>query len=864
MSLRVKALALTIASLCVVQSVAQEPSGKSDAIPGDLKATSAQKDERIILLPDSNSRIRIRESSGEAFYSRNSGESWDKLQQISHELRFHYQTFDPIEDGEPAVPTMLRASSRSRLRIVQFETQILSELKDGITAAGAEVMRYLPDQAYLVRMDSAAEAAVEALPYVRWVGDYHPAYRLEHQILDLLQGGAAVAEAVVAEPYNVMMVDPKNDRAGLVTRLNESGIPVRNPNGRGILMVAEMTPNQLRLMYGDDAVLWIDRLTEISTDIDIARIQGGANYVESVAGLDGKGITGMVMEGAWPGHEEFAARPPYRDKPFFIGDGSYDGHGQNTAGEIYAMGVRPDAKGIIPFAQMGYCNSSFVFGNDLRVDVTTEAVLNHQATIETASWGYARTTLYTSRSAEMDNIVFNLDLLVTNSQSNAGGTAEPRGSRPQAWAKNVLAVGAFRHYGTADPSDDVWLEPGLSGGSIGPAEDGRIKPDLSAFYDGILTTSAPGYNPGFGGTSGATPIVNGYAGLTTQMFSLGMFGNPGATAGTDSLAQVVTPWKALYAFRPHFTTVKALMINSARQHNFSGANHDLTRVHQGWGMPSVEDLYDNRNGMLVVDESFVLKELEARMFQVFVPPGTPEFRATMVYADPEAVPGSTVDRINSLDLIAVSPGGVQYFGNNGLKENMFSTPFGVANDLDTVENIWVQNPTAGSWTITVRAAAIRQDGHVETEEDMDVDFALAVSGLAGHSNMERSTLDLKVWPELGVPPGNFSVRLDNLPSNWVEGYTFFSNRAIYPKGLGNYHGLEIDALFNIILAQPLAEGNVFHFTNGDTDAYPHVEFEFPSSMSMALRGVTFDAIAVFLDGSGNIVDITNVDRGLIR
>ncbi len=863
MSLRVKALSLTTAILCVAHSPAQEPTGTSDAIPGDTKARPVQQDERVILLPGSNSRIRIREATGEAFYSRNAGVNWDKLQQISHDMRLHFARFDPLNEGEPAVPTMLRASSRSKLRIVQFETQILSELKDGITAAGAEVVRYLPDQAYLVRMDPAAEAAIEALPYVRWVGEYHPAYRLEPQILDLLQGGAASTEAVEARPYNVMMVDPETDRAGLVTRLGESGIQVNNPQGQGILLVAEMTPNQLRLMYGDDAVLWIDRLTEIGTDIDVARVQGGADYLESVSGIDGKGISGFVMEGVWPGHVEFAARPPYRDVPYFIGDGSFSGHGMNTAGEIYAIGVRPDAKGIMPFAQMGYCEAGYVSGTDLRLSVTTEAIANHKVTVETASWGYARTTLYTSRSAEMDHIVFNLDLLVSNSQSNAGGTSEPRGSRPQAWAKNVLSVGAFRHYGTADPSDDVWLEPGLSGGSIGPAEDGRIKPELSAFYDGILTTDAPGYNPGFGGTSGATPIVNGYAGLTTQMFSLGLFGNPGAKAAADVVSQV-TPWQVLYNYRPHFTTVKALMINSARQHSFSGANHDLTRVHQGWGMPSVEDLYDNRNGMLVVDEQFVLKELETRTFQVFVPAGTPEFRATMVYADPEAVPGSAVDRINSLDLKVISPNSVTYWGNNGLKENMFSTPFGVPNDLDTVENVWVQNPTPGTWMITVHAAAVRVDGHLETEDDMDVDFALAVSGLAGHSNMERSTLDLRVWPELGADPGSFAVRLENLPSNWVEGYTIFSNRAIHQPGHGNFHGLETDALFNIILAQPLAEGNVFHFTKGDTDVYPYVDFDFPSSMSNALRGVTFDAIAIFLDANGRVIDMTNVDRGLIR
>ena len=360
---------------------------------------------------------------------------------------------------------------------------------------------------------------------------------------------------------------------------------------------------------------------------------------------------------------------------------------------------------------------------------------------------------------------------------------------------------AFRHFETVDPSDDVWLEPGLSGGSIGPAEDGRIKPELSAYYDSILTTSAFQYNPNFGGTSGATPIVNGYAGLTTQMFALGMFGHPGASRAADRFPDVGA-WEFIFNFRPHFTTVKALMINTARQHQFSGLSHDMTRVHQGWGMPSVQDLYDQRGQMLVVDENYVLSELEARTYQVFVPPGTPEFRATLVYADQEAVPGSTVDRINSLDLLVLSPGMIEYFGNNGLSANMFSTPFGSANDVDTVENVWIQNPIAGLWQVTVSAPALRLDGHTETPE-IDADFALVVNGIAGHNNKTRVIIDLHTWPEIGADPGTMTVRVENLPQTWTEGFTFFSAAVQGVQGIGDYHGLEQDATFTAILAEPL-------------------------------------------------------------
>ena len=61
-----------------------------------------------------------------------------------------------------------------------------------------------------------------------------------------------------------------------------------------------------------------------------------------------------------------------------------------------------------------------------------------------------------------------------------------------------------------------------------------------------------------------------------------------------------------------------------------------------------------------------------------------------------------------------SPGGAIYWGNNGLFAGNGSTLGGTSNARDTVENVFIQNPAAGTWTVQVTASAIDQDAHPAT------------------------------------------------------------------------------------------------------------------------------------------------------
>ena len=120
------------------------------------------------------------------------------------------------------------------------------------------------------------------------------------------------------------------------------------------------------------------------------------------------------------------------------------------------------------------------------------------------------------------------------------------------------------------------------------------------------------------------------------------------------------------------------------------------------------------DGSLVVNHGTALQLNQSATYSYTVPAGKADLKITMTYPDPPGTTSSTVHRINNLNLRVTAPNGTIYWGNNGLSAGNWSTSGGSANNVDTVENVFVQNPAAGTWTIQVTAAAINQDGHLGT------------------------------------------------------------------------------------------------------------------------------------------------------
>lgn len=625
------------------------------------------------------------------------------------QLHLKYATFDPTVNT-PVVPENLLAGADTHLYIVQYPFPFADADRTAMQNAGATLLTPLPQNAIIVRMSAATAAAVAVLPDVRWVGPYQPAYRLEAQLLTELATGR-----VPTRRYNLVMLDKRGDKNALLAGIQALGGREIDVMADSILFRADLTGPQLVQAARLDQVLWIDCWTPEENDMNNARTVQGSNYIETVAGYRGDGIRGHVYEGVEYNHPDFTTAFTPVDSSNVA-----DNHGHCTAGCIFGNGTSsPNARGHAPNAVGFFTNYSAVTGGLTRNQVINDVVNTYNCMFTTASWGNTPTTQYTSISADADDIVFDHRIPWTQSMSNQGSTL----CRPQAWAKNILSIGGIFHRDNSNPADDGYSYTGQPFGSasVGPAADGRIKPDLCNFYDSVWTSDrsgAAGYSSGnsysgFNGTSAATPITAGTNALLIQMFTDFLFGNQARVAGGTRFQN-----------RPYAQTVKALQIACASQYTLAQG----TRYQQGWGYPNLQTMYDRRARMFLVPEDAPITQGATHSYQILVAPGETSLKVCMSYCDPMGNVAAAQSRINDLTLRVVHPNGTtSYWGNNGLTGALASTSGGAANTLDTVECVFVNNPAAGVWTVEVTAPTVAQDAHLATAA-VDADYALVVNG----------------------------------------------------------------------------------------------------------------------------------------
>jgi serine protease AprX len=633
--------------------------------------------------------------------SQDGGRSWSDSRAIQTALRLLAGAVEPGSQA-PAVPPGLSSPAEGRLFLVQFRTLSLPEWRAALQDLGAEVLNYFPFNAHIVRMNPGLAQTVAGLDFVERVEPYHPSHRLEPELRDWVQAEGGPAEFRV----RVMAFEwgPEGkERIRQAAQADGAGVAANTPSGHVIELVVNR--GQLRRLAAHDDVLWVDRWSAPENDMDLVRGDTGANFLETNFGTCGQGVRGEVLDGGFEStHQDF-------DGVILHGSNTAASHGTSTYGIVFGNGNR-DGDGNAQGLGQLVCGAQGIAAD---YDFLTDRFAHTQrlkgspyfASFQSNSWGNALTTAYNSISSEMDDIVWRLDIAIAQSQSNAG----TQSSRPQAWAKNVISVGGVYHFNTASTTDDRWN----SGASIGPAADGRLKPDVHYWYDSIFTTnSGNAYTTGFGGTSAATPEVAGVLGLMVQMWSENVWGtNPQGST--------------VFERQPHASTIKALLINNAVQYPFTGTTSDLTRTHQGWGRPSARLARERAANSLVVDETTPLQLNQTATYTVSVPSGAADLKVTMAYPDPPGTTSASLHRINNLNLRVTSPSGTIYWGNNGLNAGNWSTSGGSANTVDTVENVFVQNPAAGSWTVEVQAAEINQDAHLDTAA-ADAVFALVVTG----------------------------------------------------------------------------------------------------------------------------------------
>jgi serine protease AprX len=649
-----------------------------------------------------------------------------------------FGSFNPLV-GEPEVPAELTSQTGNTIRLIQVSGPLTSPEILSLEDAGATLLSYVPENTYLAHVPPQALSRLQALPVVLWVGHYHPAYKIQAGLLE--RNEAQVEINLLLFPQ----LAEEDDRTALGAEIASLGGQLTYQEELSHVLRATVPPAAVISLARLPQVHWIDRYDPPRKDMDQVREMIGATSVFTF-GFDGTGITGAVKDaGIDQTHPDFGNLIGTQGNP------GVDEHGTCTFGIVFADGTEDaQAMGMMPGGSGVFCDWGWG-----RIWSIQELFNSYGGVFQSNSWSQGpHDGDYTSYSNSNDGAINSYDVSMLYSAGNSPASVGAVTISQDSAAKNVICVGGVFHKGDANQDNDEWhsyFGVGITP-SQGPAADGRIKPDLCGYVDLIYTTDivgAGGYTSGnyvsdFGGTSGACPIVAGAAGLTYDMYLDNHFDNN--TAGD-------TPLPA---------TIKALLIANAHQYSLSGS-FSATRYQQGWGAPDLDRIYQAGSNQVIVDGGTALSTGESWSTVVTRYSGSEPLKISLVWSDKAGEASASKALINDLDLIVTAPGGSTFYGNNGLIYNHFSLSGGSADRLNNVENVFIQSPAEGDYTIEVFAYDVALDNHPDA--GVNQDFSLVASmALEGTSDTMHAVM--ACVPTSGTLPTTVQIQPQLCNDDW--------------------------------------------------------------------------------------------------
>ena len=357
-----------------------------------------------------------------------------------------------------------------------------------------------------------------------------------------------------------------------------------------------------------------------------------------------------------------------------------------------------------------------------------------------------------------------LEVPITNAVRAADGDQGGYDTLSQnASAKDNLVVGAINPLGNGFTSPTNVTIASFS--SMGPTDDGRIKPDVVA--DGVnnITPLAQG-NLSYGqwsGTSFSTPSVTGSIDLLTQLYK------QLHTNSSDLLS----------------STIKGLVIHAA---DSCTTNHGPSYKF-GWGVMNTKTAatlinQDATNGLKNQIKEVLLNNGQYVQFPVVSKGGTNSpLKVTVCWIDPVGAANSitnldnpTIKLVNDLDLRIYSPSGATNFPwilNPDLTNRTSAARAAAATTGDdnrnNVEQVYVANPvTNGTYTVKVT-----HKGTLASSQWVSVlisgNVAQSAPPLAFNQILQTGTNTMAVgWPAVVGGQYQMQVNTDLTTTNWVN------------------------------------------------------------------------------------------------
>ncbi|MBT1690093.1 S8 family serine peptidase [Dawidia soli] len=380
----------------------------------------------------------------------------------------------------------------------------------------------------------------------------------------------------------------------------------------------------------------------------------------------------------------------------------------------------PSAKGVAPAASITSAN----FENLLP---DPDAVfIEHNIRLQNHSYGVAIENYYGNEAAAYDQqSAANPALMHVFSVGNLGAQSPDHGTyagMEQAnlsgnfkQAKNPLVINAVDTTYTVNAAN-----------SRGPAYDGRLKPELTAF--------------GQDGTSDACALATGVTALLQ-----------------DAYYQV-------YDTYPSAALLKAVLIASADDAGQKGI--DFT---YGYGSINADQALQTVYAQQI--HTITLRSQQPQTVPITVPPHTVALQVAVTWTDPAAQPGSTQALVNNVDAYLSYAGNTWYpwvLSTYPHADSLAAPATRKKDSLNTVEYITLTAPPAGQYDLVVTAPTHTESQTVAVaywlEETIAFQWDYPVTAETLHAGQKIKLL----WKSQSTLPGMLSLQLDNGEWNVVQ------------------------------------------------------------------------------------------------
>ncbi len=482
---------------------------------------------------------------------------------------------------------------------------------------------------------------------------------------------------------------------------------------------------------------------------------------------------------------------------------NYNSHGTHVAGTMVGRGYQSSAKGMAPQANLvsyDWINDYLEVLNQARFGALLISNQSYGIPVRdpdtnaqnAPSWMMG---CYNDDAADWDDLAYDAPYYLQVLSAGNDGESTYSGGMSAGFDKLTAEKNGKNNLVVANANNPFALNSGSiislainTSSSQGPADDGRIKPDISG--DGTEVFSADSSSDqSFGlktGTSMAAPNVAGSLLLLQQYYN-------------ELNSQFMKS-----------ATLKGLVCHTATD--------DGTRIGPdpifGWGLLNskfaAETILNASNGNAYISER-VLSDGGSFSTTIEVTSGEP-LSATLCWTDPAGTPRNgqlnspTPALVNDLDLRLIGPNGSTTYLPWKLDLNNISGSAITGDNLvDTVEKIDIENPTSGIYTLTV--------SHKGTLTDGAQDFSLVVTG----SNLTLGTADIEistvhVWPNPALTEINFkfpaSDKATQLMLYDIRGRVVYEDEI--SKGNGTIRGqIDTSSFAKGVYVLKINQGNTF-------------------------------------------------------